>query len=218
MHRVLLALWLIGAGIYAGFGLITPPDQPVMETVNRVDRGAVQPSKAAPKKTTIVEQTAHVPPFPTTPHPRAPPNGVPDAATHAPGVMPPETDPGEVSHGAPVHNGPSVASPIVGYAAAGASVELGERNSGWVKIIDPKTRNEGWIYEIYVSTDEQKGLEAEPMREPLEEAAVAPSEKRRLTQPKPKQSVKHSVKSKKSKKQYVSKRKRFKFARRFGRR
>jgi hypothetical protein len=230
MHRMLLALWLVGAALYAGFSLVPPPDQPLVETAKRADPATSQPPKAAaPQRTATAEPTG-----PTAP-PASSAQGVEtgspaeqnQAAVPDHGTSSTERsngDPqgqgefhhnyGEISRGAPVHGGPSVASEIVGYAAAGAAIELLERRAGWVKFVDPATQKEGWIYEIYVSTERQKGLGAEPMPQPTEEAAIDPDDGAASEPRQPR----HSLKSKNAKKQFVSKRKRFKFARRFRRR
>jgi hypothetical protein len=44
-----------------------------------------------------------------------------------------------------------VSSPVLGYADAGAQAQLVERDSGWVKVLDPTTSREGWILEMNVS-------------------------------------------------------------------
>jgi len=77
------------------------------------------------------------------------------------GAVPPN-DPGQFSsgrllRGAPVHSGPSVSSDIVGYAAAGANLELVERKNGWAKVVDPATSRQGWIYEEHIAMTEGQG-------------------------------------------------------------
>jgi hypothetical protein len=68
---------------------------------------------------------------------------------------------GELRSGAPVHSGPSVSSPILGYGAAGTEMPLLERHLGWVRVRDPATSREGWIYEEHVLTKEgPRGLAA----------------------------------------------------------
>jgi Bacterial SH3 domain len=58
---------------------------------------------------------------------------------------------GQLVRGAPVHSDPSVSSDIIGYAAAGTEAQLLQRNDGWVRILDPATSREGWIYEEHIT-------------------------------------------------------------------
>jgi hypothetical protein len=243
MHRTLLVLWLLGAAIYAGFSFVPPPHQPLIETAKHADRAALPAPKttaprrtAAPQAPAVAEQTT-----PTIPPPTAPPAGtasdaetdtadeepqtaVPDQPPSSSGLAqedPPQQeelhqDYGEVSRSAPVHSGPAVDSEVVGYATAGAPVELVERRDGWMKVIDPSTRREGWISESYVTpTGRRDGIDEGQEFQPLEEAAVAPPDDAALSEP---QQPKRSIKSKRGKKHFGSKRKRFKFAKRFRRR
>jgi hypothetical protein len=57
---------------------------------------------------------------------------------------------GAMLRGAPVHSGPDVSSAILGYVAAGTGMLLLEREFGWVRVLDPATARQGWIYEKYI--------------------------------------------------------------------
>jgi hypothetical protein len=88
-------------------------------------------------------------------------DGLSASSTTAPSDSQSEDLWGELKRGAPVHSGPSVSSPIVGYGAAGTEMPLLERHLGWVRVRDPATSREGWIYEEHVLTKEgPRGLAA----------------------------------------------------------
>jgi hypothetical protein len=57
----------------------------------------------------------------------------------------------EVSLAAKVHAAPSVSSPIVRYYRVGTRLKVIGRESEWVKITDPTSSKEGWIYEKYLA-------------------------------------------------------------------
>lgn len=65
---------------------------------------------------------------------------------------------GRLLRGAPVHSGPSVTSARLGYATPGAEMRLLERNLGWVRIRDPATSREGWIYEEHIAVTEEPSM------------------------------------------------------------
>jgi hypothetical protein len=70
----------------------------------------------------------------------------------------------EVSIAAKAHEAPSVSSPTVRYYRLGTRLKVMGRESGWVKIADPATSNEGWIYEKYLTpegSDQQKSAQTE---------------------------------------------------------
>jgi hypothetical protein len=136
------------------------------------------------------------------------------SSTTAPsdGLLEPTNDSwGELKRGAPVHSGPSVSSPILGYGAAGTEMPLLERRLGWVRVRDPATSREGWIYEEHVLTKEgPSGLAAAATEEETtSESDIDVSE---IEQPK------RSFKAK-PRKHYVKKRwrKPLRFVRRFRR-
>lgn len=116
---------------------------------------------------------------------------------------------GQLLRGAPVHSGPSVSSPKLGYASAGAEMRLLERKLGWVRIMDPATSREGWIYEEHVTVKE--GPSGIAYGDNYQEAALASGADSATQKPK------RSFKAKKSRKNHAKKRWRKRFGWRFRR-
>ena len=110
---------------------------------------------------------------------------------------------GELLRGAPVHSGPSVSSATIGYAAPGTEMQILERELGWVRVVDPATSREGWIYEEHVTAKES------PNR--LQAEATARQEAALASEP---EKPEHAAKSKKPRKSYVSKHRKKKYGRR----
>jgi hypothetical protein len=102
---------------------------------------------------------------------------------------------GEMLRGAPVHSGPDVSSAILGYVAAGTDMQLLRRELGWVKVLDPATARQGWIYEQHIIA--KAGPDA------IQEVAVADDAGLGLLEERTR-----SFKSQKSRKNYVSKKRR----------
>jgi hypothetical protein len=89
-----------------------------------------------------------------------------------------------------------VSSAVLGYVAAGTEMQLLERELGWVKVLDPATARQGWIYEKHVVGKEgPEGIEA----------ALANDAELGASAEKPAR----SFKSQKSRKKYVSKKRRY---------
>jgi hypothetical protein len=103
-----------------------------------------------------------------------------------------------------------VSSPVLGYGDAGAQAQLVERDSGWVKVLDPTTSREGWILEMNVSPTHSAEKASSPN---LTKQATLESDTQ-LAAPAPAK----SYKAKKPRKRYVERRKRvglfFRFRRR----
>jgi hypothetical protein len=100
---------------------------------------------------------------------------------------------------------------VLGYADAGAQAQLVERDSGWVKVLDPTTSREGWILEMNVSPTQSADRAAS--RNLTKEAALEGDQQ--LAAPAPAK----SFKAKKPGKRYVERRrKRVGFFFRFRRR
>ena len=70
----------------------------------------------------------------------------------------------QISAAAALHSGPSVNSPILSHYPAGIKLRTTQRQNGWVKIVDPATSQQGWIYENYVSPSQ--GAEQVPLPQP----------------------------------------------------
>lgn len=71
----------------------------------------------------------------------------------------------EVTLAAKVHNAPSVSAPIVRHYRVGTKLRVIDRAPGWIKVVDPTTSKEGWIYEKYLSPiedpDQEKSAQVE---------------------------------------------------------
>lgn len=70
----------------------------------------------------------------------------------------------DVTLAARAHNAPSVSAPIVRYYRLGTRLKVVGRESGWIKVVDPTTSKEGWIYEKYLTPRkgrDQKSSQAE---------------------------------------------------------
>ena len=65
-------------------------------------------------------------------------------------------------------DGPSSSSRILGVIAKGAKLTVSERKRGWLKVTDPATSKEGWIYSGYI--------EGAPKSRPRTRRAAAPAE------------------------------------------
>src|ERR1700704_652883 len=53
-----------------------------------------------------------------------------------------------------MHREASVSSPTIGFYQPGTALQVVSREGGWVQIIDPASREDGWVLEKYlVSTD-----------------------------------------------------------------
>jgi len=72
----------------------------------------------------------------------------------------------EVSLAARAHKAPSVSSPTVRSYHMGTKLKVTGRESGWIKVVDPTTLMEGWIYEKYLTPtegpDQKKSAQADP--------------------------------------------------------
>jgi hypothetical protein len=67
----------------------------------------------------------------------------------------------QISGAAALHSGPSVDSPILSHYPAGIKLRTTQRQNGWVKIVDPATSQQGWIYDNYLSPSQ--GAERVPL-------------------------------------------------------
>jgi Bacterial SH3 domain len=63
----------------------------------------------------------------------------------------------EVVLAARVHSAASVSSPTVRHYRVGTRLKVIDRKSGWIKIIDPTTSKQGWIFEKYLMLKEGPG-------------------------------------------------------------
>jgi hypothetical protein len=63
----------------------------------------------------------------------------------------------EVVLAARAHSAASVASPTLRHYRVGTRLKVIDRQSGWIKIIDPATSKQGWIFETYLMLKEASG-------------------------------------------------------------
>jgi hypothetical protein len=75
---------------------------------------------------------------------------------------------------ATLHSGPSVSTPILTYYPVGTELRTAGQQNGWVKIVDPATSQQGWIYEIYLSATEGPAQDALP-QQPQSVVSATPS-------------------------------------------
>lgn len=57
----------------------------------------------------------------------------------------------KVNSAANIRSGPSASAEIIGIAHTGAEVRVASRDSGWVQIIDPLSWRTGWIYSKFLA-------------------------------------------------------------------
>ena len=183
MRWALLSLWLLGACLYAAIAF----------TSSHSDRAAPPQSAAAvplnkPQQASRIDSEASA--IGSAPATQEVPNGtlqgqtatsqIPNRETSTPLLN--ELAPvntalkqhswGQMLRGAPVHSGPDVSSVVLGYVAAGTEMQLLERELEWVRVLDPATARQGWIYEKHVAAKEgPDGIETGTA--PRQEAALA---------------------------------------------
>jgi len=228
MRWALLFLGLLGATLYAT-GAFTPssdepsgssesavlvwPDDAQRDTrpglpIHAIDPFASSPDEGAPS-VALQEQLAR---SQTSETQEALLNDLATSSAALPSDNSEQHSWGQLLRGAPVHSGPSVSSDILGYAAAGTEAQLLERNHGWVRMLDPATSREGWIYEEHITVKAGPSAlgHADGRQEAALENDVDPGE---VEQPR------RSFKAKKSRKNYAKNRwrKRLRFGFRFRR-
>lgn len=205
MKWALLFLWLLGAGLYAAIALISShPDRASLpqnaandpQQTSRINSeagaiGSATSTQAVPNDTLQVQTTTSQIPSRETSTPLSN-----DLASVNPAPPSYKEHPwGQMLRAAPVHSGPDVSSVVLGYVAAGTEMQLLERELGWVKVLDPATARQGWIYEKHVVGKEgAEGIEAALAND----AELGASEK-----------PARSFKSQKSRKKYGSKKRRY---------
>jgi hypothetical protein len=151
-------LWLLGAALYAAIAFTSTdsdraappesaaevPQKDASRIVSEAGANASAPATQAVTNDTGQAQTT------TSQFPNR------ETSTTLPNELAPvntaKQNPwGQMLRGAPVHSGPDVSSAVLGYAAAGTEMQILERDLGWVKVLDPETARQGWIYEKHVA-------------------------------------------------------------------
>lgn len=79
----------------------------------------------------------------------------------------------EVSLAAKAHSGPSVSTPTLRYYRVGTQLRVIDRQSGWIKIVDPTSAQQGWIYEKYLTLKDSPTQTA-PAKRPFSTAERLP--------------------------------------------
>ena len=210
MKWTLLSLWLLGAGLYAAIAFssshsdCTAPAQSAAAVTQHDPQQASRVGTEADATDSPPATQETVPNDPlqvqaeTTQSPNREASITPSNGFSSVEV---ETAPlaadawGEMLRGAPIHSGPDVSSAILGYVAAGTDMQLLRRELGWVKVLDPATARQGWIYEQHIIA--KAGPDAIQEVAAADEAGLGP-----LDEPT------RSFKSQKSRKNYVSKKRR----------
>jgi hypothetical protein len=77
---------------------------------------------------------------------------------------------------ATLHSGPSVSTPILTYYPVGTELRTAGQQNGWVKIVDPATSQQGWIYQIYLSPTAGPAPDALPQRPPSPKSELLPAQ------------------------------------------
>ena len=201
MQQTLLFLWLVGAALYAVITLTSAPSPTASVGADDFKRPGSESPVAQPS-------TAHEPKPDLRARAASQTSNKEMSEPATLDVTVPPVDPvhrlwGELLRGAPVHSSPSVSSATLGYAAAGTEMQILERELGWVRVLDPATSREGWIYEEHVTAKES------PNR--LQAEATARQEAALASEP---EKPERAAKSKKPPKSYVSKHRKKKYGRR----
>ena len=201
MKWTLLSLWLLGAGLYAAIAFSSSHSEctaPAQSAAAVIQDDPKQASRVGTESGTTDPAPATQE---TVPNDAVQVQDTDASTTTSDGLASVDTAPladdawGEMLRGAPVHSGPDVSSAILGYVAAGTDMQLLRRELGWVKVLDPATARQGWIYEQHIIA--KAGPDAIQEVAAADEAGLGPVDE-------PTQ----SFKSQKSRKNYVSKKRR----------
>ena len=228
MRRALLSLGVLGAILYVTGTFPPSPDEPSGSSesavlvwpddaqrdtrpgrpIHAIDPFAPSPDEGAPR-VALQEQVAR---SQTSETQEALLNDRATSSAALPSDNSEQHSWGQLLRGAPVHSQPAVSSDILGYAAAGTETQLLERNHGWVRILDPATSREGWIYAEHITVKAGPDVleHADGRQQAALEDDLDPGE---VEQPR------RSFKAKKARKSYAKKRwrKRLRFGFRFRR-
>jgi hypothetical protein len=85
----------------------------------------------------------------------------------------------EVVLAARVHSAASVSSPTVRHYRVGTRLKVIDRKSGWIKVIDPTTSDEGWIFEKYLMLKDgpdRKQVEGPGSQRTAQSGSLAPDD------------------------------------------
>jgi hypothetical protein len=74
---------------------------------------------------------------------------------------------------AKAHSGPSVSTPTIRYYRIGTRLRVADRQRGWIKVADPISAQQGWIYEKYLAL-EDSSTQTEPVKRSIPTAERLP--------------------------------------------
>jgi hypothetical protein len=147
MKRAQLALWLIGAIVYAPNGASAQPieasfqsEQVELHSVVVDTPQVISLSHASPEAWGTLPSSVEL----DEPRP-----AIGQAAQTSPDLN--EIELLKVASAANIRSGPSASAEIIGIAYAGAEVQVASRDFGWVQIIDPWSWRTGWIYSKFLA-------------------------------------------------------------------
>jgi SH3-like domain-containing protein len=104
-----------------------------------------------------------------------------------------------VAFAAKVHNDASVSSPILRFYQPGITLQVVDRQNGWVQVTDPNSGERGWVFEQYLvpaesATATQTAMAPNSTAEPAP-ANPVPSAKKHARVPRPAARVHHDFAS-----------------------
>jgi SH3 domain-containing protein len=148
MKRAPLALWLIGAIVYATNGAGAQPVETASFQSEQVELHSVSVD------TPQVISLSHASPeawgtLPSSVQLDEPRPAIDQAAQTSLDLN--EIELLKVNSAANIRSGPSASAEIIGIAYAGAEVRVASRDSGWVQIIDPWSSRTGWVYSKFLA-------------------------------------------------------------------
>ena len=74
---------------------------------------------------------------------------------------------------AKAHSGPSVSAPTIRYYRIGTQLRVVDRQRGWIKVADPISAQQGWIYEKYLALKDSP-TQTEPVKRSIPTAERLP--------------------------------------------
>jgi Bacterial SH3 domain len=184
---------------------VTPPGMAAVEEAEAAEKpdaaDAMRPAAPNSRHAITVEQAPS--PAPTEAPSQAPAQAQPQAAAEAPsqaappqssspkpegGTLPstqsteasPDAKPNQpefvkVTAPASVRKGPSASSPIIGIAHTSAEAQVVSRDGDWVQIIDPDSKNTGWIQQSFLAPQTAPSSRPASQQE-IDAALAAPAE------------------------------------------
>ena len=150
MKRLLLALWLVVATVYATLILLptVPTESPTAGRASAFLSSTFEKSNSpqALRNQEQVPGTQNGVPAPLV-NPEEP-----REASASSGSESENDNMGwvEVSRAARVHAGPSVTAPTLRFYPVGMELHFMEYEQGWFQVANPTTSERGWIYEKYI--------------------------------------------------------------------